>query len=281
MKAKSRKIDITAETTLNELMQYCKRSNTKARKRPSVAQLRKNAHCLTSFADDKLSCKIAVYDNGYATYETFNRNTVVNLYESVAPEVSEVSEVSETLKSPTAQTVQTVQTEHSTVIDGKYSYDLGKISWKTAITLLGENQIEQNMFKHLSVSRRSKIERNPDIKDETDNVNNVNNVDDVDDVNNVERLDNNDVNRQAAFHAYIPDPETAYIRRESHKELCSAISKADSELTKKQRDVYVLRFKKGKSIKEIGKRLHILSSTVSRRIDRIQETFHKHVDKVR
>ena len=272
MKAKSRKIDITAETTLNELMQYCKRSNTKARKRPSVAQLRKNAHCLTSFADDKLSCKIAVYDNGYATYETFNRNTVVNLYEAVAPVVSE------DLATPVDPTAQT---EHFTVIDGEYSYDLGKISWKTAITLLGENQIAQNMFKHLSVSRRTKNTRSLDINDETDNVDNVYNVDDVDDVNNVERLDNNDVNRQAAFHAYIPDPETAYIRRESRKELCSAISKADSELTKKQRDVYVLRFKKGKSIKEIGKRLHILSSTVSRRIDRIQETFHKHVDKVR
>ena len=257
MKAKSRKIDITAETTLNELMQYCKRSNTKARKRPGIVQLRKNARCLTSFADDKLSYKIVVYENGYATYETFNRETVVDLYEAVAPTASE---------SPAAQT------EYSTVIDGEYSCDLGKISWKTAITLLGENQIAQNMFKHLSVSRKTKIERKLDINDETD---------EVDDVNDVENLDDSDMNRQAALHAHIPDPETAYILREMRRELRSAISRADSELTNKQRDVFVLRFKKGKSIKETGKRLRISSPAVLHRIDGIQKTFHKHVDNVR
>ena len=210
MKAKTGKIDITAETTLNELMQYCTHKNTKARKRPGVVQLRKIARCVASFADDKLSYKIAVYDNGYATYETFNRGTVVNLYEAVS---------------------SVTPTEDSTVIDGEYSYDWGKMPWKTAITLLGEDQIAQNMFKHLSVSGRTKNQRNLDINDETDN---------VDDVNNVESLNNNDVNRQAALHAHIPDSETAYIRKESRKELSSAISKADSELTKKQRDVYVL-----------------------------------------
>ena len=274
MKAKSRKIDITAETTLNELMQYCKRSNTKARKRPGIVQLRKNAHChcVASFADDKLNYKITVYDNGYASYETFNRETVINLYEAVAPVVSE------DLATPADPTAQT---EYSTVIDGEYSCDLGKISWKTAITLLGENQIEQNMFKHLSVSRKTKIERNPDIKDETDNVNNANNVDDVDDVNNVERLDNNDVNRQAIFHAHIPDPETAYILRETRRELRSAISKARKSLTKKQEEVYTLRYEDERTLKEIGDTLNISQFSVADRIDGIAKKYHKHVDPVR
>ena len=60
-------LDITSETTLNEILQACKQARTKARKRPSVAQLQKKACRVARFVDDELSYKILVYRNGYAT----------------------------------------------------------------------------------------------------------------------------------------------------------------------------------------------------------------------
>lgn len=164
---------INAVTTLYELMEHI--APEKMQGRATSARLRKEFRRIANFTDENLRWAVEVYENGYAVYSADCRHAVIYLKDILA------------------------------------NFD-GNLPWLLSITMAGEDQIERNIFRGLTVGV-------PATKDEDD-----------------------DIERTPVLNVHIPDPETAYIRKETRRELRSAMKKAHADLTDKQGEVYELRY---------------------------------------
>ena len=246
---------INNEMTLNEIMQHCNRHSAKTRKRPSVDRLQRNFKCVARFVDTYLNYRITVFENGYAAYQEFDRETVINLRENL---------------SATGDSDRSAHSDRSENAQSRQYDSLGDMSWPLAILLLGGDQITQNMFKHLKEASTSVSPRFGD-NTQSDGNNDFNALD----------VEDNDAVRKPVLNVHIDDPETAYIRKETRREKRSAMSRARNALTLKQNEVFMLRFEKGMTLEEVGSKMNISPNTVFSHIKGIALKYHKYVDPVR
>ena len=246
---------INRETTLNEIMQHCNRRTEKTRKRPSVDRLQRNFKCVARFVDADLNYKITVFENGYAAYQEFDRETVINLRENL---------------SPTGFSNRSNHSDRSGNVQQRQYDSLGEMSWPLAILLLGGDQITQNMFGHLREASTSDAHRFGD-NTQSEGNNDVNDSD----------VEDNDAVRKPVLNVHIDDPETAYIRKETRREKRSAMFRARMALTPKQNEVFKLRFEQKMTLEEVGSEMNISPYTVADHIEGIAKKYHKYVDPVR
>lgn len=228
---------ITDETTLNELIRIA-RNNTVAKPKatPKITQLRKNANCVISIERQDVRFSLSVYDNGYAAYETDGRRTVIDL--------DEISGVK-------------YRTNYGHLEFERSDFDrewLGKLPWASALVLLGEEQVSQNIFEDKAHDYVGEGDHDEN-EDETKKPNNP------------------------AFAAHIDDPETAYIRRETRNEIKRALSKARSQMTEEQAEAFILYYNQDMTLKEIGTTLNISSPAVLFRLNGAKRKLRKNMER--
>lgn len=122
---------------------------------------------------------------------------------------------------------------------------LGDLPWYHALMIAGENRIEYNMDHPKSKG-------------------------------NTSDFDLYETEERPATHwvgaCHFDSPEEAYLKKEAAEERKKA-------LTDKQREVYVMYYEEGMTVKEIGAKLGIHYSQVVKRISRAREVFKKDIEK--
>ncbi len=219
---------ITDETTLNELIALARNNAIeKPETTPKFCTLRKNANCVASYHSDDHRSSLFVYDNGFAAYETDGRTTAIDL--------DKISSVK-------------YETNHDDLSVERSDFDsewLGNLPWASALTLLGEEQVAQNLFAdevHEFIEEGNFDENEAEVEDGIKKTN------------------------KPVFTAHIDDPETAYIRKETNKEIRQVLSKAQALMSEKQAEVFALYYNQDMTEKEIGNVLGMSRQTVSYRL---------------
>lgn len=82
-----------------------------------------------------------------------------------------------------------------------------------------------------------------------------------------------------ALAAHIDDPETAYIKDETRKEIRWALSKTRADMTEKQAEAFRLYYEKNMNEEEIGKRLKISQRAVSYRLSWVKRKLQKNMER--
>ena len=217
-------LNITSETTLNELITLARNSAIeKPNATPKFSTLRRNCRCVAGYSSEDRRANLFVYDNGYAAYETDGRSTVIDL--------DEISGVK-------------YRTNYGHLEFERSDFDrewLGKLPWASALVLLGEEQVSQNIFEDKAHDYVGEGDHDEN-EDETKKPNNP------------------------AFATHIDDPETAYIRRETRNEIKRALSRARFQMTVKQDEAFRLYYDQDMTLMEVSKTLGIGIQSTSERL---------------
>ena len=197
-------------STLGELIRSTRNGRVVRthKERMQATSLSKKFQCITKFVRENF--RISVYENGFAVYESENRRTVIDL--------DNISGLTYYFNTDTKNEFNLMFLE--------------SLSWVQALTLLGEEQISQNIF-------RDKAQ---------------------------EALSEDEDKKELTISGHIDGPETAYIKKETRREIRVALRKARAQMTEKQAEAFMLYYDQDMSEEEIGEILRISHQAVACRI---------------
>ena len=243
---------ITEDTTLNELIALARNNAVeKPKATPKLSILRKKCrcgecHCVASLKDAMFDLR--VYDCGYAGYESYGRTTVIDLDEIF--------------------TVMYPSNFYETSLEASA---IGNSPWGYALVILGDEQIEFQQNK----------EKAHDFVSEDDNGSVSADAYDLGCgcAYDCGGIAGNEKINQPALAVHIDDPETAYIRKETKREIRWALSKMRKDMTEKQAEAFRLYYDEDMTEDEIGKILRISQRSVSYRLDGAEKKLRRNMEK--
>ena len=196
-------------STLGELIRSTRNGRVVRthKERMQATSLSKKFQCITKFVRENF--RISVYENGFAVYESENRRTVIDL--------DNISGLTYYFNTDTKNEFNLMYLE--------------SLSWVQALTLLGEEQISQNIFRDKAQEVSDEGEAN-----------------------------------KPTFFGHIDDPEIAYVKKETKHEIHVALRKARAQMTEKQAEAFMLYYDQDMSEEEIGEILRISHQAVACRI---------------
>ena len=240
---------INDDTTLNELIALARNNAIeKPKATPKFATLRNKCrcgeyHCVASLKNSMFDLR--VYDCGYAGYESYGRTTVIDLDEIFT--VTYPSNFCE------------VSLEASAI---------GNSSWGYALAILSDEQIELQQNK----------EKAHDFVSENDNSGISADSYDLGCAFDCGGLRGNKKINQPALSVHIDDPETAYIKKETKREIRWALSKTRADMTEKQAEAFRLYYDEDMTEDEIGKILSISHQAVSYRLSGVEQKLRRNLE---
>ena len=221
----------------------------KAHIRPKAANLQKNEVCIAAMTHNDLEGNnnvgkflIKIYDCGYGVYDNGNRTTVIWLPDC-----------------------RSFIYKFNLAIDGIDKYVISEetllqMTWPQVLTLFGEEQILRNMTHKKSQGTDTAFE------DEEENMN---------------ILDCDKKSTEGCIGVvHIDDPETAFIKAETRKELSQIVHQIEAKLTDKQAEVYKMYYEYDFSRKQISEILGISYDTVADRLEGIHKKFRKYAERL-
>lgn len=230
---------ISDKTTLNKLIACARNSAVEKPKRvPKFSALRKNYRCVASLKGETF--ELYVYDCGYAGYESYGRTTVIDL--------DEISSV----------------TYHSNYYDASFeASDLRNSPWGYALVILGDEQIE--------LQRNKEKAHDFVFDDDSDGVSDYGCACNCGGESRSKKIN------QPAFAVHIDDPETAYIKKETQREIRWALSKTRADMTEKQAEAFGLYYDEDMTMDEVGETLGISSPAVLYRLNGAMKKLRKNM----
>ena len=243
---------INDNTPLNELIALARNNAIeKPKATPKFATLRNKCrcgecHCVASLKNSMFDLR--VYDCGYAGYESYGRTTVIDLDEIFT--VTYPSNFCEASLEASA---------------------IGNSSWGYALAILGDEQIESQQNR----------EKAHDFVSEDDNGSVSADAYDLGCGCGCDcgGLSGSKKINQPALSVHIDDPETAFIKKETKREIRWALSKTRADMTEKQAEAFRLYYDEDMTEDEIGKALGISHQAVSYRLNGVEKKLHRNMEK--
>ena len=243
---------ISENTPLNELIALARNNAVeKPKATPKLSILRKKCrcgecHCVASLKGAMLDLR--VYDCGYAGYESYGRTTVIDLDEIF--------------------TVMYPSNFYETSLEASA---IGNSPWGYALVILGDEQIDFQQNK----------EKAHDFVSEDDNGSVSADAYDLGCgcAYDCGGIAGNEKINQPALAVHIDDPETAYIRKETKREIRWALSKTRKDMTEKQAEAFRLYYDEDMTLEEIGKTIGISYISVYNRLEGASRKLRKNMER--